>query len=555
MRSDRIKKGRARLPHRALLGATGLARKDLRKPFIGIASSFSEIVPGHGGMRDLERVAEQGVYEAGGVPFIFGVPAICDGLAMGHAGMSFSLPSRELICDCLEAVCRAHQLDGLIALTNCDKVTPGMLMAAVRIDIPAIFVTAGPMLAGRIGPKRLAFVRDTYETVGRLASGRVTPGEAERLETEACPGIGSCQGLYTANTMACLTEAMGMSLAGCATALAVSAKKRRLARESGRRIVDLVRQQVRPRMLIDRHSLENAITVDMALGGSSNTVLHLLALAREAGIRLRLADFDEISRHTPHIVNLEPAGPYLMEDLEFAGGVPAVIRRLAGRLHDTRSVSGWKLRRTAARAGILDPEVIRPLSRPYHQEGGIAVLYGNVAPEGAVVKQTAVRPEMLRSRGRARIFESQAAATRAILGGRIKPGDCVVIRYEGPAGGPGMPEMLAPTAALAGLRLDASVSLITDGRFSGGTRGPCVGHIAPEACSAGPIGLLQENDIIVIDIPGRTIRADLTDSEIRRRRRSWRPRPPVARSGYLARYAQNVSSACLGAVLTPEVDA
>lgn len=558
MRSDRIKRGARRLPHRALLCATGLARSDLRKPFIGIASAYSELVPGHCGMRDLERAAEQGIWEAGGVPFIFGVPAVCDGLAMGHEGMSFSLPSRELVCDSVETVCQAHRLDGLVAISNCDKITPGMLMAAVRTDLPTIIVTAGPMLAGRVGSKRLAFVRDAFEAVGRRAGGRLTAAGARRLETETCPGTGSCQGLYTANTMACLTEAMGMSLPGCATALAVSAKKKRIARESGRRIVGLVRGQVRPRRVIDRHALVNAITVDMALGGSSNTVLHLLALAREAGIRLRLADFDGIGRRTPHLVNLEPAGPHLMEDLEYAGGIPALLRRLTGRLRDHRTVGGRTLLASAARAEVLDPEVIRPLNRPYHQEGGICVLYGNLAPEGAVVKQSAIKPEMLCSRGRARIFDSEARATRAILAGRIRPGDCVVIRYAGPAGGPGMPEMLAPTAALAGLRLDKSVSLVTDGRFSGGTRGPCVGHVAPEACSAGPIALLEENDIIVIDVPRRTIRVNLTDADLRRRHKSWRPRPAggmkAGRTGYLVRYAQSVSSASLGAVLATEVE-
>jgi len=552
MRSDQIKSGMTRLPQRALLYATGLTRRDLRKPFIGIASAYSDLVPGHIGLRDLERFAERGICSAGGVPFTFGLPGICDGLAMGHPGMSYSLPSRELIADGLESMCQAHRLDGLICLTNCDKITPGMLMAAVRVNIPTVFVTAGPMQAGRIGPRRLAFVRDTFEAVGRLKKGQLKAAEAGRLEIEACPGYGSCQGLYTANTMSCLTETMGMSLPGCATALAGSAKKRRLAQESGLRAVELVRAAVRPRTLIDRRSLENAVTVDMALGGSSNTVLHLMALAREAGVGLTLRDFDAISRQTPHIVALEPAGQHLMEDLEYAGGMPAVIRRLAGRLHDTWTVSGKKISRIAAEAEILDPEVIRTLSRAYHRQGGIAVLYGNLAPEGAVVKQTAVHKKMLRCKGRARIFESETAALRAILAGKIRPGDCVVIRYEGPAGGPGMREMLAPTAALAGLGLDTSVSLITDGRFSGGTRGPCVGHISPEAYRGGPIAALREGDIIEIDIPGRRIRAAVAERELRHRLQAWKPPPRRLRSGYLARYAVTVSSASLGAVLTPE---
>lgn len=552
MRSDRIKRGR---PQRALLYGTGLSRSQLRKPFIGIASGFSDLVPGHTGLRELERWVERGICAGGGVPFIFGIPAVCDGLAMGHPGMFYSLPSRELIADAVETVCAAHQLDGLIGLTNCDKITPGLLMAAVRLDLPTILVTAGPMLAGRIGQRRLSLVRDGFEIVSsdRRESSATTAAEA--TEASICPGFGACQGLYTANTMACLTETMGMSLPGCATTLAVSARKKRLAYESGHRIIELVQSRQRPRQFITRRSLENAITVDMALGGSTNTVLHLLALARSAGVNLSLADFDAIGRRTPHLVAIEPSGPHLMEDLEYAGGIPALLRRLRRRLHDTPTVGGRRLSAVAAAAKILDSRVIRDFRHSYHQEGGIAVLGGNLAPQGAVVKMAAVPGRMMHCRGRARIFESETTAVRAISAGWIKPGDCVVIRNEGPAGGPGMREMLAPTAALAGRGLDRFVALITDGRFSGGTRGPCIGHITPEAQRGGPIALLQEYDLIEIDLPGRRLNALVSESEMKRRLKKWRPRPRPRMTEYLRRYAAHVGSASEGAILKTESSA
>ncbi|MFA5320501.1 MAG: dihydroxy-acid dehydratase [Candidatus Omnitrophota bacterium] len=550
MRSDTIKKGLERVPHRALLHATGLGRKDLDRSFIGVATSFTDLIPGHSGMRDLERYIERGICYAGGAPFFFGIPGICDGIAMGHLGMCYPLASRELVADSIETVCNAHQLDGLVCLTNCDKITPGMVMGAVRLNIPTVIVTAGPMLSGRLGTRKLAFVHDTFEALARAKKGEISPAELECLEMEACPGAGSCQGLYTANTMACLLETMGISMTGCATALAVSAKKRRIAQSSGERIVELVRKNILPSDIITKESLENAIVVDMSLGGSTNTVLHLMAIAQEAGIKLDLRSFDRISRNTSHITNIEPAGTHYMEDLEFAGGIPAVLRRLKDKLHNTITVSGEKIYNIASRAAILDEEVVRPFDKAYHKEGGIAVLYGNLAPDGAVVKQAAVSPKMMRFEGKARVFEREEEAMKAILSGKIKGGEVIVIRYEGPAGGPGMREMLAPTAAIVGMGLADSVALITDGRFSGGTKGPCIGHVSPEASSRGPIAVIRENDIICIDIPSRKLEVKLTKAEIARRFRNWKPVPPKITKGYLARYSAMVLSADRGAVLS-----
>jgi dihydroxy-acid dehydratase len=549
MRSDTIKKGIERVPHRALLHATGLGKRDLQKPFIGVATSFTDLIPGHVGMRDLERFIERGVCAGGGVPFFFGVPGICDGIAMGHLGMCYPLASREIVADIIETVCNAHSLDGIVCLTNCDKITPGMLMGVSRVNIPAIIVTAGPMMSGRHKKRKLAFVHDTYEAMGRAQAGTISAQELSCLEAEACPGAGSCQGLYTANTMACLTETMGMSLPGCGTALAVSAKKRRIAEESGERIVDLVRKNITPRKIITRQALENAVTVDMALGGSSNTVLHLMALAHELGLALPLKTFDTISARTPHITNLEPAGQHFMEDLEYAGGIPAVLKRLKEKLHNASTVSGLTAYQIADAARIDDADVIRPLRDAYHRQGGIAVLYGNIAPSGAVVKQAAVEPGMMRFTGKARVFNREEEAMKAILGGRIKQGDCVVIRYEGPAGGPGMREMLAPTAAIVGMGLADSVALITDGRFSGGTKGPCIGHISPEAAAGGPIAAVRDQDMITIDIPRRSISVKLSQKEITARLKKREMVPPKITTGYLSRYSRMVSSADRGAVL------
>jgi dihydroxy-acid dehydratase len=550
MRSDTIKKGLERVPHRALLHATGLGRKDLDRPFIGVATSFTDLIPGHIGMRDLERFIERGVCYGQGVPFLFGIPGICDGIAMGHLGMCYPLATRELIADSIESVCNAHQLDGLVCLTNCDKITPGMIMAATRLNIPTIVVTAGPMMSGRFRKKKLAFVHDSYEALARAKKGDISPEELTCLEMEACPGAGSCQGLYTANTMACLTEAMGMSLPGCGTALAVSAKKRRIAQASGERIVQLVRKDIKPKDIINKKSLENAIRVDMALGGSSNTVLHLTAIAHEAGIKLDLKKFDDVSKDTSHITLLEPAGSHYMEDLEYAGGIPAVLKRLKGKLNNTMTASGSKVYAIADNAEIADDEVIRPFSRAYHKEGGIAVLYGNLAPNGAVVKQSAVSPKMMKFTGKARVFNREEEAMQVILAQNVHPGEVLVIRYEGPSGGPGMREMLAPTAAIVGMGLAESVALITDGRFSGGTSGPCLGHVSPEAAAKGPIAIIKNGDIINIDIPNRKLEVKLTKAQIAKRFKNWKAVEPKIKTGYLARYSRMVSSADKGAVVS-----
>ena len=549
MRSDKIKKGLERVPHRALLHATGLSRKDLGRPFIGVATSFTDLIPGHIGMRELERFIERGICYGGGVPFFFGVPGICDGIAMGHLGMCYPMGLREIVADTIETVANAHQLDGIVLLTNCDKITPGMLMGAARLNIPAIVVTAGPMLSGRHNKRKLAFVHDTFEALARAKKGQISAKELECLEMEACPGAGSCQGLYTANTMSCLTETMGMSLPGCGTALAVSAKKRRIAQASGECIVELVKKNITARRIITKDSLENAIFVDMALGGSTNTVLHLMAIAHEAEIKLDLEAFDKISRKTAHIANIEPAGAHYMEDLEYAGGIPAVLKRLKAKLHNTLNVSGQKIFDIADKATIFDEDVIRPLNKAYHKQGGIAVLRGNLAPDGAVVKQAAVSAAMMKFSGRAKVFNREEEAMQAIMAGRIHKGDCVVIRYEGPAGGPGMREMLSPTAAIVGLGLADSVALITDGRFSGGTKGPCIGHISPEASARGPIAILKDGDIIDLDIPARKISVRLSFAEIEKRFRNWKPVPPKIKTGYLARYSKLVSSADKGAIL------
>ncbi len=549
MRSNQIKKGIERTPHRALLYSIGLTKESMKKPFVGIASSFSDIVPGHTQMRQLERFIERGIESKGGFPFIFGIPAICDGIAMGHIGMKYSLPSRELIADSIESVVQAHSFDGLVLLTNCDKITPGSLMAAARLNIPAIVVTAGPMLSGRLRGKRLSYVRDAYEAVGRFKKGEINEEELQALEEEACPGVGSCQGLYTANTMNCLTEVLGMSLPGCGTALAISEKKRRFAYESGQRVVELIKKNVLSRKIMNRSAFEDAIRVDMALGGSTNTILHLLAIANEAEIELSLELFDEIGRRTPHLVNLRPGGDYFMEDLEWAGGIPGLLNTLKDILVDRPTVSGKSIKEIARKGKVLDREVIRSLDDPCGREGGIAILTGSLAPEGAVVKQSAVKEKVKKFKGRAKVFNNEEDAVKSIYGGKIRDHDVIVIRYEGPKGGPGMREMLSPTAAVVGMGLADSVALITDGRFSGGTRGPCVGHVCPEAAQGGPIALLIDGDEILIDIPRRKLEVRLSKEELAKRRKSWRKPSPKFKKGYLARYMQLVSSAKEGAVL------
>ncbi|MDA8123200.1 MAG: dihydroxy-acid dehydratase [Deltaproteobacteria bacterium] len=549
MRSDRTKKGLERMPHRALYCAAGVPQAAMGKAFIGVATSFTDLVPGHVGMRSLERVVENGVHSAGGYPFLFGVPAVCDGIAMGHRGMHYSLPLRELIADMVESVAEAHALDGLVLLTNCDKITPGMLMAAARLDIPCIVLTAGPMLSGRMGDRRLSLVTDTFEAVGRFQRGEIDARTLSRLEAEACPGEGSCQGLYTANTMACLTEALGMSLPGCATALAGMSRKRHIGYSTGRRIVELVRKGITPRKILTRAAFKNAVRVDMALGGSSNSVLHLLAIAREAGVRLPLSEFDRLSRETPQLTTVTPAGPHMMEDVEFSGGIPAVLNRLLPMLEKNPTVSGEDITRIARRGRALSDAVIRRLDAPVRPEGGIAILTGNLAPGGAVIKQSGVDPSMFRFRGKAKVFGSEDAAMAAIMAGRVTPGMVVVIRYEGPKGGPGMREMLSPTSAIMGMGLGTKVALITDGRFSGGTHGPCVGHVSPEAMEGGPIALVRDGDPVVLDIPGRKLTLDVPAAELARRRKAWKAPAPKVGTGYLARYSKLVGSAGTGAVL------
>ena len=548
MKSDRAKKGLERMPNRALLYGTGISRSHMKQPFIGIASGYNDLIPGHTNMRELERFIERGVENATGTPFIFGIPGICDGIAMGHEGMRFSLPSRELIADSIESVAEAHALDGLILLTNCDKITPGMIMGALRVNIPTVVVTAGPMLAGHYRTKRLSLVRDTFEAVGRFKAGHISEEERACLEMEACPSCGSCQGLYTANTMACLTEAMGLSLPFCAATPAVFSRKKRIAYESGQKIVLLAKQGIAARQIVTKNALENAIRVDMALGGSTNTVLHLMAIAREAKVEIGLKDFDRISKDTPHIAKLRPGGDDFMEDLDIAGGIPAVLKSLSSKIEDNITVSGERTKQIAQKAQIFDDDIIRSIDKPYHKEGGIAILYGNIAPDGCVVKQSAVEPEVLRFKGSARVFDSEESAMETILAGKIKKGEVVVIRYEGPSGGPGMREMLSPTSAIVGMDLHKHVALITDGRFSGGTRGPCVGHISPEASAGGLIAYIKDGDTIIIDIPERRIELSLGTGEIEKRKAEIKLLPSKVKSGYLYRYSRMVTSASTGAV-------
>lgn len=547
MRSDIIKKGCQRAPNRALIYGTGVSKNQIDAPFIGICSSFTDLIPGHSGMRILERFAEKGIHTGGGQAFIFSVPGVCDGISMGHSGMRYSLPSRDAITDMIECVVNAHSLDGVLFITNCDKITPGMLMAAARLNVPSIVVTAGPMMSGNYRMKRRDFITDSFEAASKAATGEIDEDEMTNMEMTACPGEGACQGLFTANTMACLTEVMGMSMPGCATAMAGMAKKRRIAFDSGVRLVSLVKENIKPLDIMNEKAFKNAIKADLALGGSTNTTLHLPAIAYEAGINLNLDSFDALSKETPHITSLLPGGKYFMEDFEFAGGIPAVMKSLESHLEDNITVSGMTVKEICRKAENYDEDIIRPLDNPYHKEGGIAVLRGNIAPGGSVIKQSAVNPDMMVFTGTAKTFNSEEDAMDAIMGGVIKNGDIVVIRYEGPKGGPGMREMLAPTAAIMGLGLN-QVALITDGRFSGGTRGPCIGHISPEAAEGGVIALVEDGDKIAINIPERSIHLDVSDKELEKRRAGFKAPAPKVASGYLAKYAKGVSSAGEGAI-------
>ena len=549
MRSDAVKVGVQRAPHRALLKALGLADKDLTKPFIGVVNSFTNIVPGHAHLNQVADAVKAGVISAGGVPFEFNTIGICDGIAMGHNGMRYSLPSRELIADSVEVMVQAHRFDGIVMISTCDKITPGMLMAAARLNIPAIMVTGGPMLSGAYKGKKVG-TDSMFEAIGKVAAGKMSEEELKCLEDAACPTCGSCNGMFTANTMACVTEALGMSLPGCATPVAVSAERIRLAKATGERVLCLVNEDLKPRDILSSDSFENAIMVDMALGGSTNTVLHVTAIANEAEVDLPLSLFDKLSKRVPHICSMIPSGPYDMKDLDEAGGIPAVMKQLSKALHlNAVTVTGKTVKENIASAMVLNPEVIHTMDNPVHKEGGIAVLTGNLAPDGAVVKAAGISANMMVHQGPTKTFDSEEDAMKAILNKKIQKGDIVVIRYEGPKGGPGMREMLTPTASIAGMGLSESVALITDGRFSGATRGPCIGHVSPEAATGGPIGLLKDGDIIEIDVPKRKLNVKLSDEELAKRAKSWTAKEPNVKTGYLVRYSQMVEQANKGSIL------
>ena len=551
MRSDNIKKGIARAPHRSLLYATGVSPKVIDRPFIGIASSFTDIVPGHIGMRDLERQIEKGIHSAGGQAFIFGVPVVCDGIAMGHNGMRYSLPSRELIADCVETMANAHQLDGLVLLTNCDKVTPAMLIAASRLNIPSIVVTAGPMLDGECKCNKLTMIKGTFEGIGRYRSGQITKAELSELELSSCPTAGSCQGMYTANTMACLTEVIGMSLPMCATASAVSSQKRRIAFESGMRAVELVNEGIKPLDIITKDSLRNAIIADYALGGSTNSVLHLLAIANTAGIDLTLDDFEELSPKVKQTVKLDPSANPTMTDFHNAGGIPALLSTLYGHIpefKDGKNISGVNISDIVKNAWC-DNTLIHTVNNPVTTQPGLGVLHGNIAPDGAVIKISGVDESCYYFKGTARVFDCEEDSMKALENDEIKEGDVIVIRYEGPSGSPGMREMLAPTSLLVGKGLGTKAALITDGRFSGGTRGICVGHICPEAVNGGVIAIIKDGDTIEIDIPNRKLNVLVSDEELNKRRADFTPKQHQITNGYLSKYSRLVKDASHGAVI------
>lgn len=553
MRSDAIKKGIERAPHRSLLRACGITKSDLSKPFIGIASSQVDIVPGHVHLHEFSKIVKSAVREAGGVPFEFNTIAVDDGIAMGHYGMRYSLPSRELIADSLETMLQAHQFDAVVCIPNCDKIVPGMVMGALRVNIPAIFVSGGPMKTGRTSKGAPIDLISVFEGVGRYRAGSITEQELAELEEHACPSCGSCAGLFTANTMNCICEALGLALPGNGTILAASPERVELLRRAGRQIVRLVTADLKPRDIVTEQAIDNAFALDMALGGSTNTVLHTLAIAKEARIDYPLQRVNEIAQRIPHICKLSPASNYRMEDLDRAGGVTALLKELSkkeGALHlDQMTVTMRTLGENISDAKIADREVIRPISDPYSRHGGIAVLFGSLAPKGAVCKIGAVDPAMMKHTGPARVFDSEEDASEAILGGSIKEGDVVVIRYEGPKGGPGMREMLAPTAALMGMGLGAKVALVTDGRFSGGTRGACIGHISPEAAAGGPISCLRDGDLIQIDLETLRLDVDLDPDQMRDRLEKLPRYQSRETAGYLERYAALVSSADEGAIL------
>ena len=547
MRSDAVKKGLDKAPARSLLRADGLDDSDFDKPFIAIANSWNEIVPGHIHLNEIVEAVKEGIIEAGGKPFVFGVPAVCDGIAMGHKGMRYSLISRDVISDCCEVMVEGHAFDGWVGVSNCDKVTPGMLMAMGRMNVSGLIVTGGAMEVGRSGDRTLD-LQSVFEAVGSHSAGTMTEDEVKQIECAACPGRGSCSGLFTANTMACLTEALGLSLTGCGTCLADDTRKLSIARATGRRIVEMVRNDIKPRDIVSRESFLNAIRVVMAIGGSTNTALHLPAISKDFGCPVTLDDFDAISRVTPHITSLRPGGPYSIKDLDEAGGISAVLNILRDSLSDVPMGNGRKMSEVASEGKVTNAEVLRPIDNPYHEQGGIAVLKGNIAPEGSVIKQSAVSPKMMKFSGKARVFDCEKDAADAIVSGDIVSGDVVIIRYEGPKGAPGMPEMLSPTSLIMGRGLGESVALITDGRFSGASRGGAIGHVSPEAYAGGPIAAVRDGDIIDIDIPARTLNVRLSDDEIADRMAKIEPidRPVT---GVQRKYRKLVTSGANGAYL------
>lgn len=551
MKSDVVTKGMQTAPQRSLFNALGLTEEELERPLVGIVSSYNEIVPGHMNIDKIVEAVKTGVAMAGGTPIVFPAIAVCDGIAMGHVGMKYSLVTRDLIADSTECMATAHQFDALVMVPNCDKNVPGLLMAAARLNVPTVFVSGGPMLAGHVQGQKTS-LSSMFEAVGAHAAGKMTEEEVDDYVCHACPTCGSCSGMYTANSMNCLTEAIGMGLQGNGTIPAVYSERIKLAKHAGMKVMELLEKNIRPRDILTKEAFENALTVDMALGCSTNTMLHLPAIAHEAGVEINLDIANEISERTPNLCHLAPAGHHYMEELNEAGGIYAVMNELMekGLLHtDLITVTGKTVKENISGAVNRNPEIIRPLDNPYSEKGGIAVLRGNIAPDSCVVKRSAVVPEMLVHEGPARVFECEEDAIAAIKGGKIVAGDVVVIRYEGPKGGPGMREMLNPTSAIAGMGLGSSVALITDGRFSGASRGASIGHVSPEAAAGGPIGLIEEGDIIAIDIPANTINVKVSEEELNERRAKWQPREPKIKTGYLARYAKMVTSADKGAVL------
>jgi len=554
MKSDSVKKGIERAPHRSLFKAIGYTDEEIQRPLIGIANSYNQIIPGHAHLNQIVEAVKAGVYMAGGTPVEFGTIGICDGIAMNHIGMKYVLGSRELIADSIEVMAMAHAFDAMVMVPNCDKIVPGMLMAAARLDLPSIVISGGPMLAGRepgkTDGKKIDLIT-VFECVGAVHSGKMTEEELSAYEDAACPTCGSCAGMFTANSMNCLTEAIGMALPGNGTIPAVMSARIRLAKQTGRQIVALLEKQITPRQILTEKAFKNALAVDMALGCSTNTALHLTALAHEAEFDMNLDLINQVSQATPHLCSMSPGGRHHLEDLNRAGGIGGVVKELsgAGFIHgDCMTVTGRTVAENLENFAVLDRDVIRPVDNPYHAQGGLAALFGNLAPNGCIVKQSAVLDEMLRHEGPARVFDSEEAVSQAIMAGKINKGDVLVVRYEGPMGGPGMQEMLTPTAAIAGMGLDAHVALITDGRFSGGSRGASIGHISPEAMQGGPIAVVQEGDLIAIDIPGKTITLKVPEEEIKKRLSEWTPPKPKITHGYMARYARMVSSGSAGAV-------